>query len=217
MYYSPVIAVKNHSSVVTDAEVEVAVYALQRQVSYHFKPSWNAGCHLYAGDPIANAWVIAILDDSDQAGALGYHDTTATGRPLAKVFAKTDKENGLSWTVTTSHELLEMLADPYCSLASQVTDTTFYAVEVCDPVERDEDGYYVAGIHVSNFITPQWFIRGLPTGTHYDRCGLLTAPLSLHTGGYCSIFVSGTGWQQRDAFGELVALDPDDARFRSRG
>jgi len=49
-----------------------------------------------------------ILDDSDQAGALGYHDLTSDGLPIGKVFAASDLKAGTSWTVTASHELLEM-------------------------------------------------------------------------------------------------------------
>ena len=52
------------------------------------------------------------MDDSDQAGALGYHDLTSAGLPMGKVFARTDLQNNLSWTVTVSHELLEILGDP---------------------------------------------------------------------------------------------------------
>jgi len=42
----------------------------------------------------------------------GHHDLTPDGLPVGKSFAGTDKHFGHSWTVTASHELLEMLADP---------------------------------------------------------------------------------------------------------
>ena len=54
-----------------------------------------------------------MTDNPDQAGALGYHEITSQGTPLGKVFAKLDLQSGASWTVTLSHELLEMLADPW--------------------------------------------------------------------------------------------------------
>jgi hypothetical protein len=42
---------------------------------------------------------------------VGYHDLTNEGLPLGKVFAGSDMVNGYNWTVTASHELLEMLID----------------------------------------------------------------------------------------------------------
>ena len=56
------------------------------------------------------------LDDSDQASALGYHDMTSEGLPLGKVFGTTNLKFGTNWTVTASHELLEMLGDPSINL-----------------------------------------------------------------------------------------------------
>jgi hypothetical protein len=44
---------------------------------------------------------------------LGYHDFSANSQPLGKVFAKADFDSGSSVSVTISHELLEMLGDPY--------------------------------------------------------------------------------------------------------
>ena len=127
MSNSAAIAVENKSTVLTDPQVQAAIPALQQQVSYHFKPYWNEGARLVfvpAGSvPPIGSWVLSILDDSDQAGALGYHDVTKDNTPLLKVFAKTDQENGLSWTVTASHEILEAIADPWISSAWQTSST----------------------------------------------------------------------------------------------
>ena len=47
-----------------------------------------------------------VLDTSDQAGALGYHDVTPQGLPLGKVFAKTGTLPGVvclaGYTTTAS-------------------------------------------------------------------------------------------------------------------
>jgi len=112
----PVIAITNVSTCVTNAQVEAVLPALQKQVSDDFKPYWEQDCTLSfvpRGQPlIAGWWQIIISDNPDQAGALGYHELTSAGAPLGKVFAKLDLESGSSWTVTLSHELLEMLVDP---------------------------------------------------------------------------------------------------------
>jgi hypothetical protein len=121
MSNSVALAVENKSTVLMDAQVQAAIPALQQQVSYHFKPYWNEGARLVfvpsGSVPPIGSWLLSILDDSDQAGALGYHEVTSDNTPLLKVFAKTDQENGLSWTVTASHEVLEAIADPWVSSA----------------------------------------------------------------------------------------------------
>jgi len=66
--------------------------------------------------PAAGSWWLVSLDDSDQASALGYHDMTSEGLPLGKVFGTTNLKFGTNWTVTASHELLEMLGDPSINL-----------------------------------------------------------------------------------------------------
>jgi hypothetical protein len=218
------IAVENKSSVLTDEEVQAAIPAWQHQVSYDFKPYWNEGARLVwvpsgSSPPTgAGSWLLSILDDSDQAGALGYHDVTADNTPLMKVFARTDLDSGLSWTVTASHEILETLADPWISAAWQTSNTEFVALEVGDPVEADELGYLIEGVLVSDFILPAWYVSGLKV-PKYDFAGHLSGPLQIAPGGYVSIFVSCQGWtqkQMRDGALVDVDRDPDDPRFRDR-
>ena len=136
------IAIINESTVLTDAQVAPAVVAIQTQVSRDFAPIYGKTARLLFFNKSATIppemWQIAILDDSDQAGALGYHDITVSGQPLGKVFAKTTQTDGLSWTVTLSHEALEMLQDPWINRCFEVDDgsgnpTQFQADEVGDP------------------------------------------------------------------------------------
>lgn len=193
----------NASSVLKDAEIQAVIPALQKQISQHFYPAWGVNAHLAfvpkGGKPAKGHWWMAILDNSDEAGALGYHDLTSEGLPIGKVFAATDKQYGLSWTVTLSHELCEMLADPDINLAAQVGDTTFYAYETADAVEADEMGYEIDGVLVSDFVTPEWF-ESLqhPVGTKLDHAGRVKDPLQLLAGGYMSVLdlQSGQGWTQ---------------------
>lgn len=216
----PTIIVTNHSTVHTDAEVQGWLPAFQYAVSYQFAPSWGSSCRLLYGTVVpARAWQIVVLDDSDMAGALGYHDETADGYPLGKVFAKTDQQYGYNPTVTFTHELFEMLADPDLSRAYQTTNTTFHALEVGDPVEADNFAYENTahpGVKISDFILPSWFGQGFEKVGSYDHCKFVTQPLQVLHGGYVSIFVSGQGWTTRNAQGETVEPD-NDARFRNRG
>src|SRR5713101_772306 len=118
------IALMNASKVLSDDEVAKSLNALQTQVSRDFATVWGVDATLtfYAQGkaPRSGSWWLTILDNSDQAGAIGYHDLTKQGLPLGKVFAESDIKLGYEWTVTVSHELLEMLADPDINLTAFV-------------------------------------------------------------------------------------------------
>ena len=98
-----------------------------------------------------------FLDDSDQAGALAYHDVTNEGLPISKVFVKTIQADHTSVSVGATHEICEMAVDPTINLMTQDLDGTFWAYEVCDPVEDDQYGYDIGGVVVTDFVTPEWF------------------------------------------------------------
>lgn len=196
------VAVINESTILSTTEVQHAVAALDHQVQADFTPHWGvtARVRFYPQhiNPPADAWVLAILDDSDQAGALGYHDLTANGYPIGRVFARTDADYGLSWTVTASHELLEMLADPDCALAAQLgTKAVFVAREIGDPVESDQWAYLVGDVLVSDFVLPSWFQR--QAHKPFDFGGHLHSPLTLLPGGYVSIWTPKDTWTQKTA------------------
>jgi hypothetical protein len=201
------IAIVNQSTVITDADALAATKALQIQVSKDFGPHWGIHAHLTfypKGHKVpAKTSQLIILDTSDDASALGYHDLTADGYPLGKSFAKSDLDGGYSWTVTLSHELLEMLADPSINMVVEADDprgnTIFYAYEVCDAVEADDDGYEIQGIKVSNFVLPAYFETFHKPGTQYDFRNLLTGSVpAMRPDGYLSLLKvgSGKGWTQ---------------------
>lgn len=197
------IVVKNQSTVVSDAELAAALPAFQKQVSRDFAPVWGIDAELRI-EPKSTAlvegeWLIALIDTADEAGALGYHETTSKGAPLGKVFVKTTKDYGGLWTVTFSHELLEQLLDPWINFAIvDAAGSRLYALEACDPCEADELGYVIDGVTVSDFILPSWTEPDLKTDVPRSFCGHLKTAFSLAPGGYVSYldFSSGQGWQQ---------------------
>jgi hypothetical protein len=204
------ISVINESTVVTDAEVSPVVIALQQQVTNDFRPIWGTDAVLkiipQGTQPPAGTWWLVILDDSDQAGALGYHDLTPDGLPIGKIFAASDLKAGTSWSVTASHELLEMLADPNINLTVFVqnanTNGTLYAYEVCDACEDDSFGYQINNVTMSDFVYPAWFESFRPeASTQFDRMNRIQKPLQLLAGGYIGVFsvTDGSGWQQQTA------------------
>jgi len=221
------VAVVNESTVLSDAEVEAALPALQHQANYHFALHYHTGARLHffpKGSTVPGTMAkIVVADDTDQADALGYHDADEDS-PEAIIFAGTDIHYGLSWTVTFSHELLELLADPWVNGLFQVTDTQLYAAEVCDAVEADEDGYVVklrthAPVAVSNFVLPAWFRPGFQAD-RYDWRGLTEAPLEIRPGGYMSLLdLKVGGWTaiyNRDTKLERVELPKQDGFRRPR-
>jgi len=216
---NPQIAIVNESTVITGLQCQQLAAALQIQVSRDWLPAWGddyavkfwpgykpslaveASSAAVPERPPANAWILAILDNSDQADALGYHDVTPTGQPLGKCFAKTTMDDGESWTVCASHELLEMLADPGINLIAQAGQG-FWAYEVCDPCEDDQYAYAIAlpptvppgdGILVSDFVFPSWFELFHEPGEKYDFRGHMSRSFQVLAGGYAQTFDPTTG------------------------
>ena len=207
------VAVINESTVLSDDQVNAAFPAFQIQVHRDFAPAWGIDADLSlvprGSSSSPGSWWLVILDNSDQAGALGYHDVTSEGLPLGKVFAGSDIQLGEEWTVTASHELLEMLADPEIDLTVFLQPTansgTLYAYEVCDPCQADSLGYEINGTLVSDFVFPAWFESFRTQGsTQFDQTKAINQPFALAPGGYISIFdvTTGTGWHQISAQGE---------------
>jgi hypothetical protein len=208
------IYVSNRSTVLSDTTIKSWMPAFQRYTE-HVRAYWPRPVTLQFVSPAdvpANVWRLDFIDDDSQvAGALGYHDYTPGMKPISYVFAKTDKIYGYNPTVTATHELAEMMADPYINDLIQVTDTKLYAKEIADPCEADKYGYDItvpgyAPVTVSDFVTPAWFIPGHP-GPVYDWNRKCTRPLQIISGGYMSIYVSGEGWTQVTARGTDVPMN----------
>jgi hypothetical protein len=201
------VAVINESTKISDSEVERIVAALQSQVDKEFRETWGMTAHLkFVGKtaPPAGSWWLTMLDDSDQAGALGYHDLTPELHPVSKVFVAEDLKYNASPSVTASHELLEMLGDAYINETVLDPGTgRLYAMENADAVEADNLGYEIDGVLVSDFVLPKYFDpqhRGKGEPLSYK--GNVTEPFSLAPGGYLSYLDLNNlnaGWQQETA------------------
>lgn len=201
------IYVVNESTVVSDADVKKWCKAVQKQIKRDVVPAWGGKAKTVrfisspAGAP-KNGWVIAVLDDADQAGALGYHTTDDKGRVYGRVFAKTAQDYGYSASQTFSHEVLETWGDPGVDKWVQATKQMYSVpVELCDAVEGDQ--YSINGVVVSNFVFPAWF--GKSGGTGYDQLGTAPAPFKVAPNGYTVVqFPNGSTTQ---IFGETYDRD----------
>lgn len=220
------IAVLDESSLSSPQEIARVVTAIATQVSRDWTPRWLTAGELFVSTPEkvpAEAWQLVILDDSDQADALGYHELSKTGTPLGKVFVRSVQQSGGIWSVAASHELLEMLADPDINLAAEGPDpddpkaAAFYAYEVCDPVEGDT--YAIGSVQVSDFVTPEFFEFDAPHKSGFDHLGLLTNPFTLRPGGYMSILPIGKSTRWKQIFGDAAPayrVEPKPGGRRSR-
>lgn len=191
------IAVINACTVLPDAKIAPMVAAIQKQVVQELAPPPNQGWGVSATlvfipkgqQPPADAWWCVVLDNSDQAGVLGYHDVTSSGKPMAKVFAGSDLAYGTSVSVTISHEIIEMLVDPWCN-RYVLKGTRLWCVEPGDAVEADRYGHLIDGVLVSNFTLPAYF--GNSVGSKYDFGAKLQQAISstapMLPGGYMSYY-----------------------------
>lgn len=145
---------------------------------------------------------LALVDTSDVAGALGYHELSPAGTPYGIVAVKTTMDAGYDPFVTAAHEFDEMAGDMDASALAEVETSGSFkgaAYELCDPVEADRDGYPITlrsgrKLQASNFVLPAWFVPGSPGP--WDFRGLLRGPLTLNPGGYMAKYSPSQGWTQ---------------------
>jgi hypothetical protein len=100
-----------------------------------------------------------------------------------------------SLSVGASHEICEMAVDPWLNSAYQDPQGTFWAGEICDPVEDDRYGYEAGGVLVTDFVTPNWFGHKNAVGD-IDLQRHATRSFEVLTGGYAQKFDPQKGWVQ---------------------
>ena len=185
-------------------ELMIVSAALQKQVSRDFSSIWEVDCTVDAfgslDDLPLGYWPVIIMDDIGFDGAAGIH-LDRDGQPFALVTSSDDND---VWSLTASHEVLEMLADPFGDRLvagdSPHPDQgrVMFLVEVCDPSEAAQFGYSVNGVLVSDFYTPRFFDPVFSTGTRYSFTDAITEPRQVLVGGYLSWLdpVSNHWWQE---------------------
>lgn len=183
------------------SDVARVAAALQRQATRDFGPLWQITATVDAFPKLEDVpigyWPMILETDINTPGAAGVHEDK-DGQPFA-LMAMSD-----SWSLTASHEMLEMLADPFGKriVAGQSPKRgqgrVEFLVEVCDACEADQFAYTVNDIMVSDFYTPRFFDPVTVDGVRYSFTGALKAPRQILRGGYISWHdpVSDHWWQQ---------------------
>lgn len=210
-----IISVINHTNgKVKDEELQEVIRAINRQIKEDFEPYWSLGATLrlegksgehpskqeladMRGDAVIYLW-----DETDVPGALGYHDRNNRGIPYGFVFTELSKKIGEDWSVTMSHEALELIGDPEVNLLVQgphPTDTSkyvFHWYEMCDAVQTET--YKIDEVEVSNFLLPLYFTGGEELGGRNDFLGRVhngktLKSFGVNPGGYIGFFNPAIG------------------------
>src|SRR5262249_27062034 len=155
--------------------------AIQKQVMEDLARHWHVQATVDAFPDIQHAppgyWHVIIVDEDPrlaESPIRGFH-LDQDHQPFA-VIQPTDH-----WQRIASHEILEMLVDPF-GIKTMVAkspideqDLVAFLVEVCDPSE--DVSYPVNGILLSDFYTPQYFDSVQAPGVQYSFTGAITKPL----------------------------------------
>lgn len=221
-----VVSVENHSTVVSPTDFFNATWACAYQLLYQYgRSQWvKLGLappaklvRLSGGaPPPAGAFHMILMDHSDEAGTLGWHDDEeGTGIPYCEVFCADALQDGKSVASVLSHEILETLGDPYVEPPRKprtaLHRNKLYIVELCDAVEGNDydvgapEGRRV-GITVSDFCEPSWWALG--GGAPYSYRQGVSAPFQLGPEGYISVADVRTPERFKPIFGEHISELP---------
>ncbi len=210
-----IISVINHTNgQISDEELLVAIRAINRQIAEDFEPYWSLGAKLrlegrsetapnkqsladMRGDAVIYMW-----SETDVPGALGYHDQNNRGIPYGFIFTELAASVGEKWTVTLSHEALELIGDPEANLLVQGPHpadpnlTVFHWYEMCDAVQAET--YKIDDVDVSNFVLPLYFTGGDELGGRNDflsrpHNGQTLKSFGINPGGYVGFFNPQSG------------------------
>lgn len=202
------IALQNKSSRnIPYAALSQVAQALQTQIDRDFGPIWGIHAQITAlqeGDTVpALIWLMTILDHSE--AGLGVH-LDKSHHPFAEIEASDD------WTITASHEMLEMLCDPLGHKFMQAPDITpnsdghlvNYLVEVGDPCEIYS--YTINNVTVSDFVTPDYYNPHADGSVSLDFLHRLSQPFEVPQGCYLSWIDPADGkWHQKQVDGSFVS------------
>ncbi|MDH3446221.1 MAG: hypothetical protein OEN50_20045 [Deltaproteobacteria bacterium] len=225
-----IISIINHTNgKLSDEEVQQSIRSINRQIKEDFEPYWSLGGTLrlegkagprprqqdladMRGDAVIYLW-----DNINVANALGYHDRNNRGIPFGFVFTELSKQLGENWTVTLSHEALELVGDPEVNLLvagphpASPNEDVFHWYEMCDAVQAET--YAIDDVEVSNFVLPLYFTGSEEVGGRNDFLGRAHEGRTLRSfgvnpGGYVGFFNPQSG--QHETFSQKADTKAQD-------
>jgi hypothetical protein len=200
---------------ITPSQLTKVAAALQKQATRDFGPLWDIQANVSGfarlQDVPTDYWPVIVRDDIKTPGAAGVHEDK-NRQPFALV------QFSDAWSLTASHETLEMLADPFGNRLvagkspKRAQGRVNFLVEVCDPSEDQQFAYTVNGVTVSDFYTPHFFDPVSESSVRYSYTGAVKGPRTILQGGYLSWGVPETNeWFQ------MIWFDTAKPVFRSLG
>ena len=213
-----IISLINHSKVITDEQVQEVIRAINRQLKEDFEPYWSFSATLRLEGPIGQHpslskfgdmrgdAVLYLVDGVNSLGATGWHLANYGDIPYGIVFLGLCAKIKEAWSITLSHEALELVGDPMCNLLVQGNDPldrrrrVFHLFEMCDAVQAEN--YSVDGVALSNFVLPSYFSLGEQPGRRNDFLGRsykgkTLESFGMNPGGYLNVLDPKTGeWEQ---------------------
>lgn len=202
------LALVSESKLVATGDLLRVAAALQKQASRDVAPIWNISATVDAFEKLEDVplgyWPMIVKDNIGHPGAAGIHLDTDR-QPYALISSSADLD---TWSLTASHESLEMLVDPFGDRLiagdspKEGQGRVSFLVEVSDPSEAADFAYTCNGILVSDFYTPRYFDPIASPSVRYSFTGAITEPRQVLAGGYLSWVDSTTGhWWQEYWFG----------------
>jgi len=185
------LALVSQSHTVTVDHLNEVAAAIQKQVTRDLEPIWGIKATINVFKNLKSVptgyWPVVIKDGIHQAGAGGYH-SKKHNQPFAVIQAGND------WILSTGHEILEMLIDPWGNQTVTADSLkpgqgrVMYLLEACDPCEAGQFAYTINGIAVSDFITPNYHDPVASASVRYSFTGSIKKPREILAGGYLSWF-----------------------------
>lgn len=210
------VAVVNQSTTDSDTTVKKWIDAVKIQADRDIARFWGGSVDfVLAKTPPPADWYCLITDNSDTAGALGWHDVGPQGQPIIKVFTEFEAQGAGSSSITLSHEIAESIGDTNANTTVQGFDeqgrACLYFRENCDPVENNT--YQINGVDVSDFITPSWFVN--KSTAQLDFLKAVSKPYQILLGGYMEIsYDNGQTWTSVNKNSKRAALHKSsDSRY----
>jgi hypothetical protein len=225
-----------------------AAAAVQKQITRDFTPFWGLHATVDAFEDLASVpsdyhpvvvfgdaeelmdqlefaigeqYAAQLIDDFERDRLSGLHLNAFTRQPFALVEASD------TWSVTLSHETIEMITDPYgnrliaAAHPLDPSERVKYLVEVCDPCQTM--WYPVNGVPVSDFYTPRYLDPVAVDRSRYSFTGALERPLQILDGGYLSwidprdsgLYQLGAGESEPVLLADLAQLARSTAPLRT--
>jgi hypothetical protein len=225
------VALVSQSKLIDPGDLAAVSAALQKQATRDLPQFWDINATVDAFPRLEDVpigyWPIILMDDIDVAGAAGVHEDK-DGQPFALVTASNDHN---VWSLTTSHEMIEMLIDPFGNRLiagdspKPEQGRVQILVEPCDPSEAADFAYTVNGVLVSDFYSTHFFDPVATNGVRYSFTGAIKEPREVLRGGYLSWVdpTSGIWWQEtwfdgdpQPSFRSLGKLNAQDGSIRSQ-